>query len=212
MCGFFAFAAGISAREFADLFDFSNLPKSMAEIESVRYYPTSWIPTISRNSPNQLLMRHWSLIPRWWSKQPNKLPFSSFNARIEQIATKPVFRDAWLAGQRCLIPATWFYEYQTDNSGTKPTKKPFQVKVVDQPIFALAGLYETWQGLGGEAIDSVTILTRTANNQLESIHGREPVVVAKKYWNCWLDRRTPLSTIDPLLTQSVDWEISSILN
>jgi putative SOS response-associated peptidase YedK len=38
-------------------------------------------------------MMKWGLIPHW--AKDDKLQFSTFNARAENFATKPSFRDAW---------------------------------------------------------------------------------------------------------------------
>lgn len=37
-------------------------------------------------------------------------PRSTNNARIEGIESKPAFKAAWKAGQRCLVPAAWYQE------------------------------------------------------------------------------------------------------
>lgn len=57
MCGFFAFSTGMSARAIADQLNVSNLPSSLKDIQSLKFYPKSTIPTISKNSPNQLVLQ-----------------------------------------------------------------------------------------------------------------------------------------------------------
>jgi putative SOS response-associated peptidase YedK len=54
----------------------------------------------------ELLPVRWGLIP-WWAKDPKSLPLM-INARAEQVAEKPAFRDAFKY-RRCLVPASGFY-------------------------------------------------------------------------------------------------------
>jgi putative SOS response-associated peptidase YedK len=52
----------------------------------------------------QLTRMRWGLIPRRWKKSVKYLP-SSFNARVETVVAKPMFRDAYKRN-RCVIPAS----------------------------------------------------------------------------------------------------------
>lgn len=47
--------------------------------------------------PLDLVVGLWSLIPHW-SKEP-RLKFSTNNARSEEVAIKPSYKDAWRSGQ-----------------------------------------------------------------------------------------------------------------
>jgi putative SOS response-associated peptidase YedK len=62
-------------------------------------------------------MMKWGLIPHW-AKDP-KLQYSTINARAEDFATKPSFRDAWKWGQRCLVVTDGFYEWKKLNAKEK---------------------------------------------------------------------------------------------
>jgi len=42
-----------------------------------------------------LVQARWGLVPQWWSKPLSGFRASTFNARSETAATKPMFRDAW---------------------------------------------------------------------------------------------------------------------
>ena len=60
----------------------------------------------------------WGLVPSWWKKPLRDLP-STFNARAETVAEKPMFRSAFKS-RRCVIPAPGFYEW----TGAKGAKTP----------------------------------------------------------------------------------------
>lgn len=210
MCGFFALAYGISAREFADMFGLSQMPKSDDDLKSFKFAPTSLIATISKNSPNQLKMRYWSLVPRWWKDDPYHVPFSTFNARSEDIDKKATYRTPWKQGQRCLIPVSWFYEFQpVEVEGEKrPRKMPFRVDTSEE-IFTLAGLYETWQK-DEKIVESVTIITCESVPPLRNIHNRQPVIIKKEDREKWLDKTTSLEEAYKMLVPTEDLEVSPI--
>jgi putative SOS response-associated peptidase YedK len=56
----------------------------------------------------ELVPMRWGLIPSWWKKTAKEVP-STFNARAETVATKPMFRTAYKRS-RCVIPALGYYE------------------------------------------------------------------------------------------------------
>lgn len=213
MCGFFAFTTGMSPREIADLFNLSQIPSSFEDIQSLKFYPRSRVPTVSKNSPNQLVQRYWQLIPRWYKDDPYKMKFSTFNARMEDIQSKATFRTPWNQSQRCLIPLSWFYEFETiEVEGEKrPKKLPYRVEVKDEAVFAIAGLYEVWRDAEGHPIESCTMITCKSVEPLRTIHTRQPVIINRENWEKWLDKDTPLdeayNMLQPtknLLVQKID--------
>ncbi len=205
MCGFFAFTPKMSPREIAEVLGVTNLPSSMEDIESLKFYPKSPIPTVSKNSPNQLVIRQWSLIPRWWNKPLAELKFSTFNARAEEIAVKASYRTPWKLGQRCLIPATWFYEFKSKKIDSKIVKIPHRVQVKDTELFTMAGLYETWSD-GDNTVESVTIITCASVLPLKAIHDRQPVIIEEADREKWLDKGTDLGEIEDLMNPSSELE------
>ncbi|BDV36520.1 MULTISPECIES: SOS response-associated peptidase [Methylocystis] len=76
----------------------------------------------------------WGLIPSWWKKPLNELP-STFNARAETLAEKPMFRSAFKS-HRCIIPASGFYEW----TGKPGAKTPHYFSAPDGRPLAFAGL------------------------------------------------------------------------
>ncbi len=85
----------------------------------------------------ELVPMRWGLIPAWWSKSLAKL-ISSFNARAESIAEKPIFRSAFKS-RRCIIPASGFYEW----TGVAGAKTPHYFSSPSGEPLAFAGLWES---------------------------------------------------------------------
>ncbi len=214
MCGFFAFSTGKSAREIADIFSLTNLPSSYADLKSdifsLKHFPKSLIPTISQNSPNLLVMRYWSLIPRWWKQDLTDLKFSTFNARSEVVATKATYRTPWQSAQRCLIPSTWFYEFQTLENDGRKYKQPFKVFDPDTEILTLAGLYEEWQSPSQQKLASVTIITCQSVGELATIHHRQPVIIKEEDRQRWLSKQTSPSQASELLGPEPNLKVQAI--
>jgi len=72
--------------------------------------------------------------------------------------------------------------------------------MADGSPFAFAGLWERWTGSEGETIESCTILTTDANELMEPIHDRMPVILKREDYDLWLDAevRDP-NLLKPLL-------------
>ena len=140
----------------------------------------------------ELVLVRWGLIPGW-VKDPGK--FSTvINARAETLAEKPSFRTA-LRHKRCLVPANGFFEW----TGRRGAKKPHYIHRSDWraeapdgsiPPLAFAGLYEDWLGPDGSEIDTMAIVTVTANRVVSSIHDRMPALLQPEDFDAWLDVKT----------------------
>ena len=143
--------------------------------------PGQALPVVTRNSPNQLRRMLWGLIPFWAKDDPNK--YKMINARAEGIETKASFKRP-LRSQRCLVPATGFYEW---DKSVKPSV-PYYFTVPDTPIFAFAGLYDRWHDpASGEDIYTYTIITTQANAVVAPVHNRMPVILRPEDEDLWLD-------------------------
>ena len=70
-----------------------------------------------------------------------KFGYSTINARAEEAARKPAYREA-LKKRRCLVPADAFYEWQRIDP---KTKRPFAFALKSGEPYAFAGLWERWQ-------------------------------------------------------------------
>jgi putative SOS response-associated peptidase YedK len=144
--------------------------------------PTQPVLAVRRrpDGRRELVLLHWGLIPHW-AKDPS-IGNRMINARAETVAEKPSFRNS-LRRRRCLIPADGFYEWQKRERGPK---QPFDVSREDGAPFALAGLWEHWQGPNGEEIESCAIVTTEANRLMRPLHHRMPVIVDPTDYDAWL--------------------------
>lgn len=136
-----------------------------------------------------ILPFRWGLVPSW-SKDP-AMGNRMINARSETVRTQPAFRSAWKRGQRCLVLADGFYEWQKPASGSGP-KTPYWIHLPERRPFGFAAIWERWDG--GEApLFTTTILTRDANATLRPIHDRMPVILtSEEEWGRWIDPEAPL--------------------
>jgi putative SOS response-associated peptidase YedK len=54
-------------------------------------------------------------------------------------------------------------------------------------LFALGGLWESWESEQGEVIDSAVILTTRPNELVGEVHDRMPVIIPAGGYQRWLD-------------------------
>ena len=130
-----------------------------------------------------LVRLRWGLVPAW-SKGPDSR-YSMINARAETVKSKPAYRNGF-KHRRCLIPAEGFYEWKTGKGG----KTPFLIRRQGGEPFAMAGLWERWHGGEGETIESCTIIVTDANELVQEIHDRMPVILGREDHAAWLDPDT----------------------
>ena len=177
MCG--RFAQYSEPDTYADLFD---LERVCAPRPRYNAAPTQEILAArpGADGTRELTPLRWGLIPSW-SKGPDNR-YSMINARAETVATKPAYRAAFRA-RRCIIPAEGFYEWQTTTDG----KQPHLIRRRDGQPFAMAGLWERWQGPDTDAIESCTIIVTDANAAIAPIHDRMPVILTGNGLDAWLD-------------------------
>jgi putative SOS response-associated peptidase YedK len=176
MCG--RFAQRSPAKKIAKQFKVEEVPP-LAERYNVA--PAQMILGIrEEGDAREATFFKWGLVPRW-AKDPsigNKL----INARSETVEEKPSFREAFRR-RRCIIPADGFYEWKREAG----RKQPFFFKLKDERPFGFAGLWDRWEGEGGQVINSCTILTTEANGVLRPVHDRMPVILHPEDYELWLE-------------------------
>lgn len=163
-------------------FHVTNLAPTVLDNRDVR--PTQQVPVVL---PDRILtLMPWGITPSWSSSKP------LINAHAEGIETKPSFRRL-LPHQRCLIPASAYFEWQAPSAasselgGRGPKKTKYRIGRRDGVLFAFAGLYSIRQTPAGDAVRECTIMTTTPSSSLAHIHNRMPVILLPDDEVDWLD-------------------------
>jgi putative SOS response-associated peptidase YedK len=148
---------------------------------------------------------------QWWLVPASESPdhkFATFNARSEDLANKKMFRNAWAARRRCLVPINAYYEWQTKPDG----KQPYAIGRKDGQLMTLAGLWEGKRLENGDVLRTFTILTTAAQGEMAALHNRIPVMIEQEHWAGWLGETEidPNSLLHPPNNNLlVTWPVSS---
>ena len=209
MCGRYAFFSPAEAVK--RVFRVEQIP----ELEP-RYNvaPTQDVPVVraGKGGGRQFVMLHWGLVP-FWAKE-RAIGNRMINARIETVATKPAYRDAFKK-RRCLVLTDGWYEWQLVVDG----KQPWFIRRKDAQPFAFAGLWSSWTDhKDGTELESCTIVTGTAAQAIHDIHPRMPIPLPDAAWDEWLDSsRSNQEKLLALLHSGPDemfeaWPVSRAVN
>ncbi len=172
----------------------NTLPATLAEqflvqapadlAASFNIAPTHQCPVvISHEHPvRELIYAHWGLVPSW--AKDKKIASRTINARLETAFEKPAYRSAWKR-RRCLVPASGYFEWV----GLAGSKTPYAIVPQTEPLFALAGLWETWNDKqANETLTTFTIMTTEAAGPVADIHHRMPLLLDPQLQQGWLNQ------------------------
>jgi putative SOS response-associated peptidase YedK len=183
MCGRFTLQP---TEAFYERFQIANRLESLMARYNIA--PGQMVPVIVADSPRRLMLMRWGLIPHW--AKDEQTAYKMINARVETLTQRPAFRDL-LSHNRCLVPASGFYEWK----GEGREKAPYYIHPWDRQYIAFAGLYDVWQRPNGEHLYTFTIVTTDADEYMAKLHNRMPVILPRALEEVWLD---------PALTKAQD--------
>jgi putative SOS response-associated peptidase YedK len=143
--------------------------------------PTTEIVVIRGHADGRRAHRHrWGLVPPW--ADDLKIGARMINARSETVFDKASFKGP-VRHQRCVIPASGFYEWVRTETG----KDPVLIARRSGAPLPLAGIWTEWRAEDGAAIATASILTTQANVDLADVHHRMPVILDQGGLDLWLD-------------------------
>lgn len=142
----------------------------------------TWAPQIG----DGLIYMTWGYLPHY----ANNPGDSVINARGDQVLRNDAWNESFRE-RRCLVPADGYYEWSEDDN------TPYRIHREHGEPFLMAGLWREWQPsheqltLGGNtAADSMhtnAIITTDANNLVEPIHDRMPVIIEPQNADTYLN-------------------------
>lgn len=208
MCGRFAFYSPSEA--VAALFGVHDAPPVEPRYNIA---PTQYIAAIrgGESGDRELVMLRWGLIP-FWAKDAS-IGNRMINARAETVAEKPSYRAAYKR-RRCIVLADGFYEWHRDGN----VKTPWFISRKGGEPMAIGGLWENWHDKAAdEHVQSATLITTAANDFIEPLHHRMPMILDPDAVDDWLggdkemiEHATNLSP--PLRAWPVDRRVNNARN
>ncbi len=134
-----------------------------------------------------------AVFPMIWGFTPRASSKPVINCRIETADQKELWKDSWHR-RRCIIPASWYYEWgilpsETDNRSIVQQQKLKKTKFAIQPkgseITYLAGLYRFEEHKGNQ-IPVFAVITREPVAPVSMIHDRMPLILSKESVEEWV--------------------------
>lgn len=121
----------------------------------------------------ELVVGQWGLVPHF--AKTAKLAYQTNNARSEELSQKASYKQPWVQGQRCIIPAVSFDEpcWETGRNVW------WTLRRADGNPWGLAGLWNTWIDKdSGEVVESYTMLTINADAHplMRRMHKPDPTL------------------------------------
>lgn len=147
----------------------------------------------------ELAAGQFGLVPPWVkSASDAKLRSTKLvNLRSDALSTSNNVRNAWLKGQRCIVPMMSFLADDYRSGKAVPTR----IARVDGKPMGAAGVWESWTGADGEQIVSFALITINANNhalmhryQQPGSEKRMPVILNEGAYGAWLSARPEKAT------------------
>lgn len=131
-------------------------------------YPTDLAPIVlERNKKQEAELAAWGF-PNFNRKGV------IINARAETVTEKPMFRDC-MVSRRCIVPSTGFYEWDEK-------KRKYFIRRPGTKALYMAGVYSFFQ----DKLSNFVILTTNANESMQVIHDRMPILLPKEELEDWL--------------------------
>ena len=171
MCGRYYIAEDDQAEELKQIIDMINR-KHNGDIKTAgEVFPSETVPVIATSRTQKItpFAMEWG----YSTSDGNRL----INARSETASQKPTFRDGMLQ-RRCIIPASWYFEWTKNEKG----KPKYAIGAENKNVIYMAGIYRFEHDK-----PVFSILTRDPAESIQFIHHRMPVILPREAVRDWLN-------------------------
>ena len=173
MCGRYYIAEDDQAEELRQIIDSINRKYNGdgAVKTSGEIFPSETVPVIATSKVQKIMpfAMEWG----YSTADGNRL----INARSETAAQKPTFMDGMLH-RRCIIPASWYFEWNRSEKG----KPKYAIGIDQKNVIYMAGIYRFEHDR-----PVFSILTREPAESIRFIHNRMPVILPREAVRDWLN-------------------------
>lgn len=157
-----------------------GLPKGVKPHYNI--HPTLQASVIVNRGKPVVEQMSWGLVPKGAKDTNSVFRYKTYNVPSEKILAKHSWEMA-VRHSRCLVPANGFYQLV----GQGNDKQAYYVQLKDAPLFALAGVYSSWEDEAGKIHSTYSIITSQAPYSLRHIADRMPIALGKSEEARWLD-------------------------
>ena len=171
MCGRYYIAEDDQAEELKQIIDMINR-KHNGDIKTAgEVFPSETVPVIATSRTQKItpFAMEWG----YSTSDGNRL----INARSETASQKPTFRDGMLQ-RRCIIPASWYFEWNKNERG----RPKYAIGAENKNVIYMAGIYRFEHDK-----PVFSILTRDPAESIQFIHHRMPVILPREAVRDWLN-------------------------
>lgn len=145
------------------------------QLKTGEIYPTNLVPILIQDKGCEKPM------PMTWGFPHFKGGGVIINARSETVTEKRMFRNSVLT-RRCIVPSTGFFEWRREGS----SKIKYLFRLPGEKVLYMAGFYNRFPTKDGEERDQFVILTTGANESMQDVHDRMPVILRPEERTVWL--------------------------
>ncbi|SFC12051.1 SOS response associated peptidase (SRAP) [Ruminococcus albus] len=181
-----------------------TMSKSKAMSGNIR--PTDMAAVLAPNKQGNV-----AVFPMIWGFTHEATSKPIINCRVETADQKSLWKDSWFR-RRCVIPASWYYEwgippsevgFHNEKEHHKLQKEKYAIQPEGAEIAYLAGLYR-FEEHRGVQVPMFTVLTREAVAPVSSIHNRMPLILGKDSLRDWIrPNGDPNSIVKQALTKMI---------
>jgi len=108
------------------------------------------------------------------------------HARGSALSSAEEFRNAWLHGQRGIVPVAGFYLWQRTEEGSR---QPYYVRLVNRAVFGIAVLWERSESDDGDVVESCALISVPSNALIAEIDNgtdQMPAILRHEDYEGWL--------------------------
>jgi putative SOS response-associated peptidase YedK len=162
-----------------------------------------YVPAIRmHDGQSEAVMMRWGFIPKWAEGKPAR--HHARRVSFDRIERSNTYKAAWLEGQRCILPAAGYYEWQLTPEGHR---QPYFVRLNDRSVFGIAGIWDRSVGEDDDVIESCSVICVPVNELLKDIANSGelmPAILRRKDYEGWLTG-TPAAAKALLQPYRSDW-------